>query len=106
MADEIYVTGEFVKRKVADEMVGCDTHFENDQLVAVLDILDKIGVPAMYDKLVKVCKWLDMLALDADKQAKSAGNFITLKEACEHDAKNFRATANDIRVVLAKIEGK
>lgn len=61
--------------------------------------------PAMYEKLVKVCKWLDGLAADAENQARTS-NFITLTEACEHDAKNYRATANDIRAVLSKIEGK
>jgi hypothetical protein len=45
----------------------------------------------------KVCKWLDSLAADAEKQARTCDRFPSLKAACEHDAKNFRATAADLR---------
>ncbi len=43
-----------IKQKIANELVGCDTHFEPDQLVAVLDVMDEVGVPDMYEALKAV----------------------------------------------------
>ena len=43
--------GEQLKRLIADELVNCDTHFENDQMVKVLDICDKLGIPDMHEAL-------------------------------------------------------
>ena len=63
------------------------------------------AAPAMYEALQKVCKWLDMVARDADTKA-ALSNFITLIVACKSDAANYRATAKDLRLALAKAEGK
>lgn len=49
-----FTRGELIKRKITDELVACDTHFNTDQLVAVLDILDKVGIPAMYEALLRI----------------------------------------------------
>lgn len=55
--------------------------------------------PKMYAKLQKVCKWLDKNAEVAEKQARES-RFITIREGAEHDAKNYRAIAKDLRTAL------
>lgn len=82
-----YTKGEFIKRTIADELVASDTHFETDQLVAVLDILDKVGVPDMYGALKKLHK----VFFDDLKTAYSPEQNEALTEAFE---------------ALAKAEGK
>ena len=59
------------------------------------------AVPDMRAKLEKVAAWLDRLTAH-NKQRAAKTDYITLKEACEADAKNFGATAKDIRATLAK----
>ena len=59
------------------------------------------AVPDLVAKLEKVAVWLDRLTAH-NKQLAAKTDYITLKEACEADAKNFGATAKDIRAALAK----
>lgn len=51
-------------------------------------------------KCVKVIAWLLRLADCAEKQAAQRNQFDIVKEACEADAKNYRATAKDIQAAL------
>jgi len=86
------VVNESGKPEVAD-IIG---NFEpNAHLIA--------AAPEMYAALKRVTAWLDSIADDAEKQAKDS-RFITLKEACEKDAKNFSATSNDLKKALAKAD--
>ena len=48
-----YTKGESIKSLITDKLLNCDTHFGNDQLVAILDIFDEVGVPDMYEALKK-----------------------------------------------------
>lgn len=50
-------------------------------------------------KLEKVAAWLDRLAEDSERRAKDT-RFESLSKASAADAKNYRATAADIRSVL------
>jgi hypothetical protein len=52
-------------------------------------------------KLDQVASWLERLAADSEQQAKDT-RFSSLAEACAADAKNYRATAKDIRAALRK----
>ena len=45
-----------IKERFADKLVNCDTYFESDQLVAVLDICDELGIPDMYEALKVLVK--------------------------------------------------
>lgn len=45
---------ELIKRRVADEMLASDTHFELNQVVAILDILDKVKIPEIYEALLHI----------------------------------------------------
>lgn len=57
------------------------------------------AAPALLAKCEKVAIWLEGLAASAEKKAKDCG-FITLREAYEWDAKNYRNTAADIRSAM------
>lgn len=59
------------------------------------------AAPELVKKCQKIVAWLDMLAKRCDKLAEDK-RFITLTEANEADAKNYRATATDIRLALKK----
>lgn len=51
--------------------------------------------------LNKTIAWLDRLATQSDAQAKNnRGRFDSLADACAADAKNYRATAADLRSVV------
>jgi hypothetical protein len=63
------------------------------------------AAPDMYEKLIKVNKWLDMLIKDSESSLKTCF-FVTLKEAHEADIKNFKAIKADITNALNKAEGK
>ena len=54
-------------------------------------------------KAKKIVKWLRKLEAQAQKEA-AGSNFVTHKEACESDAKNYRATAADVQVVIDHCE--
>jgi len=54
-----YTKGETLKRSIVDELVNCDTHFESDQVVKVLDICDKLGIPDMYEALKALIQSID-----------------------------------------------
>ena len=43
-----------IKERFADKLVNCDTYFESDQLVAILDICDELGIPEMYEALKSI----------------------------------------------------
>ena len=73
MSDTNYTEGDLIKRKIADELVASDIHFEVDQIIAILDILDKVGVPDMYEALkeadeviCELCKRLNPQHVSAD----------------------------------------
>lgn len=53
-------------------------------------------------KLRKVAAWLDRLANAAERDAEGT-RFETIREACQADARNYRATLNDILTVLPPI---
>jgi len=82
----------------------CDTHYypwcpENDadwHLIA--------AAPDMLQKLEKITVWLDRLAGAALERAKDR-RFLSLAEANEHDAKNYKKTADDIRKVISAAKG-
>jgi len=57
----------------------------------------------LYGALKKVCIWLDKLADSAEANAKST-RFETMRVAWEADMKNYRATSNDLKKVIAKAE--
>ena len=49
-----------LKQRFADKLVNCDTHFDNNQLVAILDICDELGIPDMYEALKHITEdWGD-----------------------------------------------
>lgn len=54
---------------------------------------------SIYDFVEKVCDWFEAQAKRCDQNAKSC-RFITLKEAYEADAANYRAMAKQGREVL------
>ena len=56
--------------------------------------------PAMAEKLDKVATWLERLAESAEQAAINHREFQSLAEAERADAKNYRATAKDVRRVL------
>ncbi|KKL85718.1 hypothetical protein LCGC14_1951910 [marine sediment metagenome] len=62
--------------------------------------------PALLAKCEKVIAWLDWLANHAESRAAKNDRFPSLKETEIADAKNYRATANDIRAVVAKAKGE
>lgn len=59
------------------------------------------AAPDLLAKCEKIVAWLDRLAAKAEREAKDC-RFITLKEAYEADAKNYRATAADVRTAIAQ----
>ena len=66
----------------------------NARLIAV--------APELLGKCEKVVAWLDRLASHAEANAAKNDRFPSLKEAEIADAKNYRASAKDIRAVIAK----
>lgn len=81
--------------KMVAECAGPDAQ-TNAELIA--------AAPELLDTCLRVVAWLDRLAISADSQAQST-QFTTMKDACESDAKNYRATAADIRRAIAKAQG-
>jgi len=57
----------------------------------------------MYGVLERVRKWLDGLADTAETNARTT-RFITMREAWESDARNYRTTSNDLKQALTKAE--
>ncbi len=55
----------------------------------------------LVEAATRIVKWLDRLAAAAEERAKDT-RFITLSEANAADAKNYRATAADLRAALKK----
>jgi len=64
----------------------------------------KQSVESLIDAAHKVIAWLGRLAVAADKQADSCTRFSSLVEACRADAKNYRATAADLKRAVDKAE--
>ena len=62
------------------------------------------AAPALLAKCEKIIAWLDRLAATAEHAARD-DRFLSLQAARIADAKNFRATADDIRAVIAKAKG-
>ena len=55
----------------------------------------------------KVVAWLDRLVIQSEKRRDdNRGRFDGLADACDADAKNYRAVANDGRKALADMEAK
>ena len=61
------------------------------------------SAPNLLTKLDKVATWLEGLA-DKCEKAAAESPFITIKEACKADARNYAATAKDIRAAIAQAE--
>jgi len=66
----------------------------NARLIAV--------APLLLAKCEKIVAWLDRNAAKEEQAAAKEHQFISLKDARLADAKNYRATAADIRAVIAK----
>lgn len=62
------------------------------------------AAPEMLAKLEKVVAWLDRLADRSEQDAKDT-RFVSLAQAHADDARNYRATADSIRPVIAKATG-
>lgn len=73
-----------------------DVTEEDARLIAI--------APKLLEKCKKIVCWLDKLAARSEEAAKDR-RFITLSEAHQADAKNYRATADDIRAVISKATG-
>lgn len=62
------------------------------------------AAPDLLEKCKKIVSWLDKLADQSEESAKDR-RFVSLSDAHQADAKNYRATADDIRAVIAKATG-
>ena len=62
------------------------------------------AAPDLLEKCEKIVAWLDRLADKSSELAKDT-RFVTLAEANAADAKNYRKTADDIRIVIKKARG-
>lgn len=60
--------------------------------------------PAMLAKLEKLAEYMDRLAAHDEQQATDL-RFPSLARSASRDAKNWRATAADVRTVIAKARG-
>jgi len=63
------------------------------------------AAPEMLDACHRIVSWLDRLAAQSDKNARST-RFPSYSDACRADAKNYRATAATLRAVIVKAEGR
>ena len=84
---------------------GVDEFFEPPQAEADANATLIAAAPAMFAKLHRIATWLEANAKRNEDAAKIC-RFESLNEAYRADAKNYRATAKDIRVTLAAAEGK
>ena len=64
-----------------------------------------IAAPSMYEKLLKVKKWLERLVSYAEHQLITC-RFETLCETLKADIKNFKATIDDIDLALPDFASK
>lgn len=64
------------------------------------------AAPAMYQKLDKLATWLERNAEIMREAASRHGRFQSIADDELANAKNYEATARDIRQLLAKAEGK
>lgn len=55
-------------------------------------------------KFEEVATWLERLAANSEEQAQTSARFPSLEAACKADAKNYRATAKNIREEIARID--
>lgn len=58
----------------------------------------------MYVKLDKIATWLEGNAKRLEDFADRCRDYVSLAESERKNAKNYRATAADIRKLLAKVE--
>ena len=82
--------GLLLKQRFADKMVKCNTHFESDQLVAVLDICDELGIPDMYEALMMLYRY----------------SMIHLVEGVIYPEGTHKDWVDKANKALAKTEGK
>jgi hypothetical protein len=105
-----FVTGEGLSRYVEAKINGAliqevawcgatmkDEQEDNARLIA--------AAPELLEKCEKIVDWLDRLAAKAEMEAKDT-RFASLSAACAADAQNYRKTAADIRIVIAKATGE
>ena len=52
-----------------------------------------------YDAVYKVIDWFEAQAIRSTNQANNNDRFLSLKQACIADAKNYRAMAKDLKDV-------
>lgn len=65
------------------------------------------AAPELLAKCEKVVSWLDRMSESSEREAaKHTEQFPSLSEAFAAEAKNYRATAKDIRSVIAKATGE
>lgn len=60
------------------------------------------AAPELLAKCEKIVAWLDRNAAVSEQESEKENRFLSLKDARLADAKNYRATADDIRTVIAK----
>lgn len=63
------------------------------------------AAPDLLEKCIKVSSWLNRLADAAEQLAKESERFPSLADANRADAMNYRRTAEDIQLVIAKATG-
>lgn len=63
------------------------------------------AAPAMFTELSKLVEWLERLAAQAEQQAAETRH-VTIREASEADAKNYRASTKRAKAILAKAKGQ
>lgn len=57
-------------------------------------------------ELIKIAGWLERQATRDEAEANKPNQFVTMREACLADAKNYRATAKHVRAALADLPEK
>jgi hypothetical protein len=77
---------------------------KSDAKMALVQFIaaDSTEVKRLSDVIMRVIKWVEMLAEASETRAKDT-RFITLSEANAADARNYRATASDLR---RELDGK
>ncbi len=112
-AGKLRLDGNGISRSLTIGTYGADEHFE-DTICEVWDGNHDakanahliITAAALLAKCEKIVAWLDRLANHAEANVAKNDRFPALREAEIADAKNYRASAKDIRTVIAKARGE
>ena len=88
----------FVSESAKEEAHANENSKANARLIA--------AAPEMHAKLEKLATWIESNAGVHEKYAANCRDFPSIVESSLADAKNYRATAKDIRKLLANAMGK